>query len=189
MAKNGSKTRKNGKKVGRISPYDPDVYPKLAYDFALMGATNIGIAEALRISLRTLYKWQSEHEQFAQALKEGRKPADAVVVSSLFQRANGAVVLEPVKVKREWWEEVGGQIKKFSQEEVVMTERQYPPDTVACIFWLKNRMPEFWRDVKEHRHGGSIVHRLAAMSPDELEEVEAMSDTQIIGLLTSGEDS
>lgn len=25
-----------------------------------------------------------------------------------------------------------------------------PPDTTACIFWLKNRKPEAWRDVKDH---------------------------------------
>lgn len=26
------------------------------------------------------------------------------------------------------------------------TTRHYPPDTTACIFWLKNRRPDLWRD-------------------------------------------
>src|ERR1700719_3308547 len=27
-----------------------------------------------------------------------------------------------------------------------------PPDTTACIFWMKNRMPEKWRDVQNVVH-------------------------------------
>ena len=28
-----------------------------------------------------------------------------------------------------------------------------PPDTTACIFWLKNRRQQEWRDVHKHEHG------------------------------------
>jgi hypothetical protein len=31
------------------------------------------------------------------------------------------------------------------------TER-FAPDTVACIFWLKNRRPDLWRDVQSREH-------------------------------------
>jgi DNA invertase Pin-like site-specific DNA recombinase len=35
-----------------------------------------------------------------------------------------------------------------------------PPDTTACIFWLKNRRPDRWRDRREHEvtgaKGGSL---------------------------------
>ena len=27
-----------------------------------------------------------------------------------------------------------------------------PPDVTACIFWMKNRMPERWRDVQNVDH-------------------------------------
>ena len=27
-----------------------------------------------------------------------------------------------------------------------------PPDVTACIFWMKNRMPEHWRDVQNVDH-------------------------------------
>ena len=27
--------------------------------------------------------------------------------------------------------------------------KRYPPDVVACIFWLKNRRPDIWRDKRE----------------------------------------
>jgi hypothetical protein len=34
----------------------------------------------------------------------------------------------------------------------VRTVEHYPPDTTACIFWLKNRQPEIWRDKVEGQH-------------------------------------
>lgn len=38
--------------------------------------------------------------------------------------------------------------------------KHYPPDTTACIFWLKNRKPKDWRDKVEsdvHVTGEIIV--------------------------------
>jgi hypothetical protein len=28
-----------------------------------------------------------------------------------------------------------------------------PPDTTGCIFWLKNRRQQQWRNVQKHEHG------------------------------------
>ncbi|PVE23654.1 hypothetical protein DC522_14480 [Microvirga sp. KLBC 81] len=54
--------------------------------------------------------------------------------------------------------------KLFCHEgEVIRAETltYYPPDTTACIFWLKNRQPGKWRDkrVEEHElpEGSSFV--------------------------------
>jgi hypothetical protein len=30
--------------------------------------------------------------------------------------------------------------------------RHYPPDTQACIFWLRNRRSQNWREKVEHEH-------------------------------------
>ena len=37
-----------------------------------------------------------------------------------------------------------------------MGDEKYPPDTTACIFWLKNRQPAKWRDKREEEHSGTI---------------------------------
>jgi hypothetical protein len=39
-----------------------------------------------------------------------------------------------------------------------------PPDVIACIFWLKNRRPELWRDKHDVEHSGEvgIADRFAA---------------------------
>ncbi|MCV4566585.1 hypothetical protein OFB72_28960, partial [Escherichia coli] len=38
--------------------------------------------------------------------------------------------------------------------EVAYTEH-YPPDTAACLFWLKSRQPDRWRERIEHDHVAS----------------------------------
>jgi hypothetical protein len=45
--------------------------------------------------------------------------------------------------------------------------QHYPPDTNAALRWLMNRQPERWRDRRHVEHGGSLDHRMAAMTPDE----------------------
>jgi hypothetical protein len=30
------------------------------------------------------------------------------------------------------------------------------PDTTACIFWLKNRRKDEWRDKLDHEHSGKV---------------------------------
>ena len=35
--------------------------------------------------------------------------------------------------------------------EVAYTEH-YPPDTAACLFWLKSRRPDRWREKVEQDH-------------------------------------
>jgi len=37
-----------------------------------------------------------------------------------------------------------------------------------------------------HEHQGSILHKLAAMQPDELRRIESMSDEEIRALITDG---
>ena len=40
--------------------------------------------------------------------------------------------------------------------------KHYPPDVTACIFWLKNRCPDEWRDRHEQRHMVVQDNRTAA---------------------------
>src|SRR6516225_6395600 len=64
----------------------------------------------------------------------GKAPADERVVVSLYQRALG-------------YDHNG---------------KHYPPDVTACIFWLKNRAPEEWRDRREEHHTIVQDNRTAA---------------------------
>lgn len=82
--------------------------------------------------------------------------ADAEVGERLFQRACG-------------YSHPDVHISNY-QGAITQTEitKHYAPDTTACIFWLKNRRPDLWRDRMEHtgRDGGPIETR--EVTDDEL---------------------
>jgi hypothetical protein len=60
------------------------------------------------------------------------------VEQSLFRRALG-YEFEEAKVIA-----VDGKVQRIEK-----TKKQMAPDVVACIFWLKNRLPDKWRDKHE----------------------------------------
>jgi hypothetical protein len=43
----------------------------------------------------------------------------------------------------------------------------YPPDTTACIFWLKNRQPGRWRDRVDVQHEDGRIGVIGRMPTDE----------------------
>jgi len=52
--------------------------------------------------------------------------------------------------------------------------RDYPADTAACIFWLKNRQPAKWRDKTATEHSGRV-----AMSHEQwLDELDRDDDAE-----------
>jgi DNA-directed RNA polymerase specialized sigma subunit len=104
----------------------------------LLGATDEEIAEALQVDVRTLYEWQRARPDFAQVLKTRKEGPDERVVRSLYLRAVGYTYTERVTITEE------GKPTK-----TVATEHRMPPSEVACIFWLKNRQRENWRDRQE----------------------------------------
>lgn len=126
--------------MGRPSKFKPEFVGQ-AEKLAKLGATDIEIADFLEIDARTLYRWKADNEAFCQALKAGKAEADDRVERSLFARANG-YEHDEVDIRVVGGEIVQTPIRKF-----------YPPDTVAAIFWLKNRRPEQWRDKVDHTHG------------------------------------
>ena len=101
---------------------------------AWVGATDEQILQRIGISHDAFYKWKKRYQEFADALKAGKAESDGRVVKSLFQRATG-------------YSHKDVHISNY-QGEITETEitKHYPPDTTACIFWLKNRMPAQWRD-------------------------------------------
>jgi Homeodomain-like domain len=131
---------KPGAKMGRPSiPFLPE-YADVAGQMSDDGASCPEIAAALGISLKTLERWRGAYPDLRRAIKVGKGPADERVKRSLYERATG-YSYAAVKVFH-----YQGRIIKARVVEHV------PPDTLACIFWLKNRDPEAWRDVQRIEH-------------------------------------
>jgi hypothetical protein len=87
-------------------------------------------------------QWPVLHPAFGEALKVGKKEADDRVERSLYHRAVG-YSYEAVKI-----------FLPYGSKEPIYAPyvEHVPPDTTACIFWLKNRKPEMWRDAWQLEH-------------------------------------
>jgi hypothetical protein len=137
IAKKGSNADKrctaNPAKRGR-KPTWRDGFLKRARKLAALGLTDVEMAAVFGVSSRTLTRWKRSKPEFCLALKEGKDIADARVEGCLYERAVGYSV-ETEKIFFS-----GGKVIR------VKTVEYYPPDTTACIFWLKNRQPGKWRD-------------------------------------------
>jgi hypothetical protein len=102
---------------GRPTKFKKHMLEK-AKELAAKGKTNREIAEIFEITEQTFYDWLRNNYEFSYALKEGKQEADQMVEAALFKRAIG----------------------------YTLPDKQLPPDTTACIFWLKNRKPNEWSE-------------------------------------------
>ena len=117
--------------------YDPK-FAEQGRKLCLLGATQADLAEFFGITVDRLISWERKYKEFRDALELGRAQADAEVADRLFRRALG--------YKRKTQKAFQHQ----GQPIVVDIEEELPPDTIAGIFWLKNRRRENWRDRHEH---------------------------------------
>jgi hypothetical protein len=135
---------------GRLTLYRPE-YDDQAHNHCLLGATNAGLAELLGVGQRTIERWIADIPSFAQAVREGRAIADGRVARSLYERAVGyRQSVERVVVLR-------GEAKKID------VTVQHPPDTQACIFWLRNRQRDLWSSKQQRRDNLHNDDDLAAL--------------------------
>jgi hypothetical protein len=123
---------------GRPPLYKAD-NAELARKFCLLGATNEDLAGLFDVAGRTIDNWLATIPEFAAAVQRGRDVADADVVQSLHSRATG-YSCETEKIFH-----YRGDVMK------VPHTVHYPPDTTACMFWLRNRRRRDWLEKAELR--------------------------------------
>ena len=116
----------------------------------LLGADDHELARFFDVPPATLQEWLASVAEFAAAVRTGRTLADADVADRLWRRAIGYS---------------HGAVRIFSHQgkalEVAYTEH-YPPDTTACLFWLKSRQPDRWREGSE-RDDDAAAQLLASL--------------------------
>lgn len=126
-------TKKEKNTGGRPTAFKSD-YIDLAYKYCLLGATDKTLAEFFNVAESTINLWKQKQPKFLDAIKRGKVVADANVAHSLYRRATGYSCPET-------------HVSNY-QGQITLTEitKHYPPDTTSCIYWLKNRQPDNWRD-------------------------------------------
>ena len=117
----------------------------LLKSLAMLGMPDKDIAQVLGMRAARFSKYKKQYPSIRITLQKGRIISSANVVESLYKKANGFSVPE-VKL---FYSAKNDKVIKAK------TNRYYPPDTVAQIFWLKNNFPDFWRDKKEVETTGS----------------------------------
>ena len=125
-----AKTKSKG---GRPSKYKEELN-KQAYKLCLLGADDKRLAAFFEVTESTISKWKIDHPKFSEALKEGKDNSDSEIAKSLYHRARG-------------YSHADVHISNY-QGKITVTAitKHYPPDTTACIFWLKNRQRFMWSD-------------------------------------------
>lgn len=111
----------------------------VARKIVTLGGTLSDLAEALGIDEQSVRLMALREPSFNEAIRDGRRDDIATAESSLHRRMTGFYAPEE-------------KIFYNSQDDKVIrvqTDRYYPPDTAAAIFWLKNRAPNEWKDRRE----------------------------------------
>ena len=142
--------------AGRPPIYEPAYCPR-AHKLALLGLTDVEIAEQFGISPDTLYEWKTAHPEFSEALRNGKTPADAEMAASFYKRGLG---YEQPAVKI--FMPAGADAPVYAPY-----MEHYPGDVGAQKSWLFNRQGMHWRDRQPIDVNMSVEHRIAQMSPEE----------------------
>ena len=106
-------------------------------NWARRGLSYKEIAQNIGVTPKTLGDWRlREHPEIEEAIVRGRE-SDWVVENALYLRAKGYDYYD----EQQEWDEVE---EKFIT--IKRTKKHLPGDLGAQIFFLKNRLPKFWRD-------------------------------------------
>ena len=145
-------------KAGRPTKYKEE-YSEQVEKLCRLGSTDEDIADFFNVSVATIGNWKNDYSGFLEAIKRGKVVADAEVADRLYKRATG-------------YSHPDVHVSNF-QGEVTLTpiKKNYPPDTTAAIFWLKNRQKEYWRDKQHVEQSGSVSVAIA----DILGEIDGTS--------------
>ena len=111
-----------------------DEFAEMALRLCQLGLTDAEMGVVFNVDQRTINRWKKRFPEFCQSVKKGKLVADAKVIEALYQKATGYQHLE------EDMRVINGEVIK------TQTMRHHPPDTTACIFWLKNRRGEHWQN-------------------------------------------
>lgn len=121
--------------MARPTKYKPE-YVTQAAKLCALAATDQELADFFEVTVTTLNRWKISYPEFCASIKDAKEQADDRVERSLFQRATG-YEQDEVKIFMP-----GGKDAPV----YAPYRAKIAPDTTACIFWLKNRRPDLWRD-------------------------------------------
>jgi hypothetical protein len=170
---------------GRLG--QPPVYRKEFADVArlicsLYGSSVNELAKFFNCDIHMITAWITMHPEFDRAVNERATEYNVQVMGRLARRALGFYA----KTEKVFYDVKRGQVVK------VPTTEYHPPSESAIFFWLKNRMPEHWKDVKDvnidenrkivlelYKNFDTMTQEQATDAYQELLKVEGSSGVQL----------
>lgn len=133
---------------------------------AAQGLTEEQVAHSLGIGYSTFQRKKKENKEIGERLKRGKSKGIGQIVNKLFQRAQGFYI-EEEKAFMDKGEVVKVKVRKY-----------FPPDLGSMAFFLKNRDPENWKDVRHvEQRNKSAVDKEITESMTAQEAAESYADT------------
>lgn len=130
----------------RATDYKPEFVEQAKFLCERYGATDEELCLFFDVNNKTLRTWFVKHPEFSAAIVDGKGVSDERVKRSLYQRAVG-MYIDTEKIF----------MPAGASKPVRAKTREYiPPDTAACMHWLKNRDRENWRDKQDVHHSGGV---------------------------------
>lgn len=132
---------------GRRTLYRPEhaEQARRAYE---RGACDEELAEELKISIATLYRWRHAHPEFAAATEIGKAEADECVERALYQRLIGF----EYEAERVFMPAGGKPV-------IARYKKRVLADPRLALQWLRLRRPDEWREQELKEPSGSFVER------------------------------
>jgi len=132
--------------------YNEEFHPLLIQSLLQNGISLDEVAAKIGVTKSLILVWRNKYPKVKEAIIKGREPVDANVIASLYKNAIGytykETVLEPARLTKEQIEERG---KMKNPPPIPLVKKRaitkhVPPNVIAQIFWLKNRLPDDWKD-------------------------------------------
>lgn len=173
--------------AGQPTKYKKE-YDKQVFKLALLGATDMEIADFFDVNKQTIYNWREKEKGFFDSIKKGKIKADAKVAESLYKRALG------YRYNEIHFEKVDSKVNLELTEEKMITSDTYKkkvitkevvPDVAAINIWLKNRRGRVnpdegqkWADKHEYEHSGSVESNIniSVVSEKTKDELKKLMD-------------
>lgn len=182
---NGNGNGKRGAPEGNTNSrkYRED-YPLIAAVIMRKDGTLKDLEEAFSVSPQTIFNWQEQYPEFAEACRESKTLTNAKAENSLKKRVCGYEVEE---TKTTSFKTKSGEVVT----KIEKTKRHIPPDPTSIFFWLQNCAKDDWRNVSRHEITGKdgaplrseAVQQIALLPADKIKLItewiaEAEKDAQ-----------
>ena len=182
--------------MGSKSKYDPETSPRIARMMCRLGAIDTQLAEALAVTRDTVMRWRRygrmykdepdkhpkyrEYEVFEDACRESKSVTNSDVIESLLETASGSEFVssvDEIPLTYRGNAILGPDGKPLIRR--VIKKSKIPGNVTAQIFWLGNRMPDDFKDVRKVEGSSGT----GGGKEDPKEEDKQLSDDELLEIM------